>query len=106
ARYVIQSDLVAERDRSRIAAMLAANADFQIRAGLAPARDADLHQFTDAVAIDRNERIDFQDSLCDVGAEEPGGIIAADAVGGLRQIVGAERKELRRLRDVAGHQAG
>jgi len=86
--------------------MLAADADLQFGASLAPARDADLHQFADPVAIDRDEWIDLQDSLCDVGAEESGSIIAADAIGGLRQIVGAERKELRRLGNVAGHQAG
>src|SRR6266852_4793029 len=57
--------------------MLAANADLQIGAGLAPARDADLHQFTDAVAVDRDERIDLQDPLGDVGAEEPDGAVAS-----------------------------
>src|ERR1019366_361755 len=103
---VIQSDLVAERDGGGIAAMLAANADLETRAGLASARNADLHQLADAVAIDRDERIDLQDSLGDIGAEESGGVVAADAVSRLRQIVGAEREELRRLGDVAGHQAG
>src|ERR1700720_883308 len=106
ARDIIQSDLVAERDRRGIAAVLAANADLETRAGLAPALNADLYQFADAVAIHRDERIDHQDSLGDVGAEESGGVIAADAVGGLRQVVGAERKELRRAGDIAGHQAG
>src|SRR5207237_2764116 len=101
-----QSDLMAERDRGRISAMLAANADLDIRPGLAAARNTDLHQLADAVAIDRDERIDLQDSLRDVSAEESGGVIAADAIGRLRQIVGAERKELRRLGDVASHEAG
>src|ERR1700744_1314348 len=80
ARDVIQSDLVAECDRSGIAAMFAANADLEIGTSLAATRHADLHQFADAVAIDRNKRIDLQDSLGDVGAEEARGVIAADAI--------------------------
>src|SRR5277367_1547553 len=90
ARDVIEADLVAERHRSRIAAMLAADADLEIGPRLAAARDADLDQFADAVAIDRDERIDLQNSLGDVGAEESGGVVATDAIGGLGQIVGAE----------------
>src|SRR5216684_831625 len=77
---VIQSDLVAERDGSGIAAMLAADPDLEAGTGLAPARDADLHQLADAVAIDRDERVDLQDSLGDVGAEEARRVVAADAV--------------------------
>ena len=85
--------------------MLAADADLEIGARLAAARHADLDEFTDAIAIDRDERIDLEDTLADVGAKEARSVVAADAVGGLRQVVGAEREELRGLRDVAGHQA-
>src|SRR5260370_16537719 len=83
--------------------MLAANADLEIRPGLAPARNADLHQLADTVAIDRDERIDLQNSLGDVGAEESGGVIAPDAVGRLRHIVGAEPNELPRPDDIPAH---
>ena len=76
--------------------MLAADADLEIGSGLAPARDADLDQFADTIAIDRDERIDLEDALGDISAEESGGVIAADAVGGLGQVVGAEREELDR----------
>src|ERR1700733_7986415 len=55
---VIETDLVTERHRGRIAAMFAADADLQVGTGLAATRDADLDQFADAVAIDRDERID------------------------------------------------
>ena len=61
---------MAERDRRWIAAMLAADADLQIGPRLASARDADLDQFADAVAIDRDERIDLEDSLGYVSAED------------------------------------
>ena len=83
ARDVVEPDLVAERNRSGIAAVLAADADLEIGPRLAATRDTDLDQFADAVAIHRNERIDLQDALGDVGAEESGGVVAADAVGGL-----------------------
>src|SRR5437879_7485938 len=48
---VVEPDLVAERHGGRIAAMLTANADLQIRPDLAAAGDADLHQLANAVAI-------------------------------------------------------
>ena len=101
AGHVIQPDLVTEGDRGRIAAMFAANADLELRPRLAAALDADLDQFADAVAIDRDERIDLQNAARNIGAEESGGVVAADAVGGLRQIVGAEGEEFRGVGDVA-----
>src|SRR5580692_1739946 len=73
ARDVIEADLVAERNGGGIAAMLAADADLEIGPRLAAARNPDLHKLADAVAIDRDERIDLQNSLSDVGAEESGG---------------------------------
>ena len=42
---------MAERDRRRVAAMLAANADLEIGPGLAAAGDTDLHEFTDAASF-------------------------------------------------------
>src|SRR5258706_4638020 len=60
---VIQSDLVAERDGSGIAAMLAAHADLEAGTGLAPARHRALHQLADPVAIDRPEQVQLHDSL-------------------------------------------
>src|SRR5882757_9597314 len=80
ARDVIEPDLVTERDGSRIAAVLAANPDLEIGTRLAAARNADLDEFADAVAIDRDERIDFENALGDVGAEEARSVVAADAV--------------------------
>jgi hypothetical protein len=44
--------------------------------------------------------------LGDVFAHEAGRIVPADAERGLGQVVGAEGEELRRHRDVGGHQAG
>src|SRR5262245_8751206 len=83
-RYVSQADIVSTCHGRAIATMLAANADLEFRPRLAPALNADLHEFADAVAVERDEGIDFQDALGDVGAEEARRVIAADAVGGLR----------------------
>src|SRR5690242_18917287 len=90
AGHVVQPDVVTERDGGRIAAMFAADADLQRWPRLAAALDADLDELADALAVERDERIDLQNALGDIGAKEARGIVAADAVGGLRQIVGAE----------------
>src|SRR5437660_1613137 len=66
---VVEPDLVAERHRGGIAAVFAADADLEVCPRLAPALDADLDQFADAVAIDRDERIDLQNAARNIGAE-------------------------------------
>src|SRR5436309_2761147 len=45
---VVEADLVAEGDGGGIAAVLAADADLELRARLAAARDADLDELADA----------------------------------------------------------
>ena len=70
--------------------MLAADPDLESRSRLAAAGDTDLHQLADAFAVERDERIDLQNALGDLGAEKARGVVAADAVGGLGQIVGPE----------------
>src|SRR3954454_16387093 len=79
ARHVVEPDLVAERDRSRIAAVLAADADLEVLAHLAAPLDADPHQRADDVAVDRDERISRQDAARRVDAEERRRVVAADA---------------------------
>src|SRR5438105_13168444 len=74
ARHVIEADLVAEGDGSRIPAMFAADADLEIWPRLAAARNTDLHQLADTVALDRNEWIHLQNSLGRGSAEETGGV--------------------------------
>src|SRR5579885_996335 len=102
ARDIVELDLVAELNRGRIAAVLAANAELQLLTRLAAALGGDAHQLADAVAIDRHKRVGRQDALCRVGTQEAPRVVAADAKGGLRQVVGAERKELRRFGDLIG----
>ena len=52
--------------------------------------DAAIEARADAILVQREERIDREDALGHVGTEEARGVVAADAVGGLRQVVGAE----------------
>src|SRR4051812_23318856 len=54
---IIQADLVAERNRGGIAAMLAADAELQVLASLAPALVADADEFADTLLVNRHERI-------------------------------------------------
>jgi hypothetical protein len=48
---------------------------------LAAAFGADLHQRADAFLVDRDEGVDGEDALLHIGAQEGGGIVAADADG-------------------------
>src|SRR5262245_52221862 len=90
ARHIFEAEQMAERDRRRIAAVLAADSDLEFGARLAPTLDADTHQFADALAVDRHERIGLQDAARGVGTKEACGIVTADTEAGLRQVVGAE----------------
>src|ERR1700730_11928444 len=51
AGNVIEPNLMTERDGSGIAAVFAANADLDVRTGLAAAHHADFHELSDAVPI-------------------------------------------------------
>ncbi len=86
--------------------MLAADAELELASRRPAALGGKPDQFADAVAVERHERIGRDDALRLVDAEKARRVVAADAVGGLRQIVGAEREELGRLRDLAGHERG
>ena len=90
---------MAERNRLRIAAVFAANADFQsglrATATLGPHGDELAH----AVAIEHLERVVSHDLPFNVSRQEAAGIVAAQAKRGLRKIVCAKREELRMRRD-------
>ena len=86
--------------------MLAADADLEIGLGLAALRDAQLDQATDATDIQRLERIRRQELLREVVAQERADVIAREAKGHLRQVVGAEAEEVRGLGDLVGRHGG
>ena len=75
--------------------MLAADADFQIRLHAAAALGADAHQLPHAFAIEHLKRIVRQDLSFDVVRQETARVVAAQSKRSLRQIVCAEREELR-----------
>ena len=84
--------------------MFAANAEFYI----GPSRPATLncqrHQLADPIDIEANKWIAREDALFDIGAEELGRVISRDTQRCLRQVIGAERKELTNLSDFSGHE--
>ena len=56
------------------------------------------HQRADAVGVDRGERILLEDLLVLIDLQELPDVVAREAEGQLRQVVGAEREELRLAR--------
>src|SRR6185437_7093513 len=79
AGNVIQPDLAAESDRSRIAAMLSADAELDIRARRSAPFGGDLHQFADAATVDADERVFGDDPGTLIGLQKTAGIVAAEA---------------------------
>src|SRR5512137_2281122 len=90
AADVVQPDEVAELDRGRLAAVLAADAQLDPGPRLPALLDGHTHELADAVAVEDLERVLGVDLLLDVRAEEAGGVVAADAERRLGQVVGAE----------------
>src|SRR5512137_2952704 len=73
---VIHADLVAESHAGRLAALLAADADFELLIGLSATLDADLDQLADADLVDGLERIAGQDLLANVIRQEAADVVA------------------------------
>jgi hypothetical protein len=92
--HVVEADLVAEHDRGRVAAVLAADAQVQLRIrGLALlARDA--HQAPDPGLVHRDERVRGHQLALLVHPDELADVVPAEAERRLREIVRAEREEL------------
>ena len=63
-------------------------------------------QLADALDVEADERVAREDALLDIDGQEPAGIVAAEAQGGLGEVVGAEAEELGLLGDLAGAQGG
>src|SRR6184192_648983 len=95
AAHVVEPGQLEELDRLGIAAVLAADAELEVRLGLAagPRRESD--QPAHARAVDRLERAAVDDVLVHVAGEEsPLAVVAREAERGLRQVIGAEREEV------------
>ena len=104
AGHVGQADVVAELDGRRIAALLAADAELDVRAGLTAQLARHLDQTAHAGLIELGERIGLVDLAVIVGREELARVVAAEAEGHLRQVVRAEGEERGLLGDLVGGQ--
>ncbi len=90
---------MAELHRRSLTAVLAADAELDIRSGLAAQFTTHLHQLTDPILIEGDERIVREEILLNIDGQEFAGIIAGKAVGGLGQVVGTEGEEFGFLGD-------
>src|SRR5207253_4633952 len=103
--HVVQSDLVAESDRLRVAAVFAADADLQIGFDVPATLGADTHQLADAFGVQYLEGIIGKNFSIDITREEAARVITAQTKSRLGQIVCAERKEVCVLRNLVGRQS-
>lgn len=106
ARNIVQTDIVAELNGARVAAMLAADAKMNIRAGGAAKLGCHLYQFANTLLIESCKRVVLVNLLLIVSVQELTSIVTAEAEGHLGQIVGAEAEELGLGRDFVRSQSG
>src|ERR1051325_8299728 len=99
---VVQAAGAEEADGIGGSAVLAADADLEVRVRSAAALRAELHQLPDALLVDRLERVLLQDFLVDVLRQERAGVVARVAERHLCQVVRAEREETPRLAPLCG----
>ena len=100
AGHIVETDVMAELDGGRIAAVLAADAAVQLGAGLASQLDRHLHQLADADGVEAGEGIGLVDLVRIVCRQELAGVVTREAERHLREVVGTEAEELRLLGDV------
>ncbi len=92
---------MAERNRARLAAVLAADPELELRLRTATALDSDAHQVADAVLVEHLERVVLEHARLQVVREELAlGIVAGETERRLREVVRAEREEVGQLRDL------
>ena len=84
--------------------MLAADTDFQARAGFAAALSGHLDELAHTFAIEHCEWVLLQNSFRDIRRQNFVYVIAREAERGLRKVVGSKRKELRFFGDLVCHQ--
>src|SRR4029077_9689991 len=92
---VIQPDFLEEMNRRGVAPVLTADAELDVRPRLSALFHRGADQEADANRVNRAERILVENFLVLVRPKELADVVAREPERGLRQIVGAERKELR-----------
>ena len=89
---------MAEGDRARLAAVLAADTELELGLDAAAALDRDLHQLADTLGVEHLERVALEDAVLEVEGEELAlGVVAREPDRRLREVVRAERAEVRDL---------
>src|SRR3954469_24014161 len=88
---VVQANLMTERDRARLSAMLAAHPALEPALRPPPARDGHPHQLAHPGAVDLDERVCPVDAATDVLRQEAARIVAGKPEAHLGEIVRAER---------------
>src|SRR4029079_9296660 len=98
AAHVVETEPVAELDGLRLATVLTADAELDVGLRRTPTLDADPHQVSDAALVEGLEGILLEHAVLEIEGEElPLGVIARHAERHLRQVVRAEREEVRDL---------
>ena len=91
AGNIVDTELVTQMYRFRIAAMLTANTNFQTRTCFSSFVDRNLHQTAYTLGVNAGEGVIFKKTGLKIMHQESGfGIIPGDAISGLSEVVGAE----------------
>src|SRR5687767_14478095 len=80
---IVQSNLVAERDRTRIAAMFAANSDFKVRLYTPTSLGAGANQLAHPFSIEHLKWIFRQNLAFDIRWQEAAGVVSTQSKSGL-----------------------
>ncbi len=100
AGNVCQTKLVAELNRGRIAAVLAADTYVELRTCSLTKLDSCLHQLTNADLVELSEGIVLEDLCIIVSVQELTSVVSGEAVCHLCQVVCTEAEELSFLSDI------
>src|SRR6516162_8869223 len=83
-----------ERNRGRVAAVLAADADLEIAAHLAAPLGAHAHKLADARLVDGDKWVPVEHLPLQIVGEDRCCVVARKTEARLGEVIGAERKEL------------
>ena len=85
---------MAEFDAVGVAAVFAADAEFDFRPGASALLHCDFHKSADAGLVDAGEGVGFDDVQFLVSGQEGSGVITAHAKCGLGEVVSSEAEKL------------
>src|SRR5439155_1394434 len=107
AADVVEPQAVAERDRVRLAAVLAADAELDAFLAASDPLDGAPLQVADPAPVERLERVPLEHAVLEVAGQELAlSVVAREAERRLREVVRAEGEEVRVLGDLVGADAG